>query len=112
MARAEVGDRVIAILSVKAGVVHVMGEGKYLGNLVPGPDVRGGEFFHGLGVTNPAIKLDNGETVWGFECWWGGVNDMKEKFKGLKWEVVPVCEYRPNAQDSAEGPDGKPIASL
>lgn len=26
---------------------------------------------------NPRIKLDNGKTVWGYECWWGDIEGFE-----------------------------------
>lgn len=31
--------------------------------------------------TSPRIRLDNGKTIWGCECWWGD----EEKFRNSKW---------------------------
>jgi len=101
---ANVGDRVVAVLYVKDNVVYLMGEGVYLGKQVPEDTAPGGEFFQKLGIVNPAIKLDNGHVVYGFECWWGPVGLLETKFKGCKVEVVPVSQYRP----AGIGEDGVP----
>jgi hypothetical protein len=41
---------------------------------------------------NPRIDLDNGGTVWGYECWWG----PKEKFQSLL-DTRTVVEVSPRA---------------
>lgn len=92
---ANVGDRVMAILSVKEGVVHVLGEGKYLGNQIPDEKATGLAVLRESGVKNPAILLDNGQTVYGAECWWGPVDKVKAKFDGMEFQVVPLEHYRP-----------------
>jgi hypothetical protein len=35
-----------------------------------------------LAESNPRIKLDNGETVWGYECWWSDVETFEKKAVG------------------------------
>jgi len=87
------GDRVYAVLSATPDEVRLLGFGVYVGNEVP-PTPKGmirtifgattwAEFdcvvAEDTGTvpnpsarpTNPKILLDNGETVWGAECWWG-----------------------------------------
>lgn len=108
MASANEGDRVMAILSAKDGVVHVLGEGVYLGHQIPDEKVGSSGFLARLrdaGVKNPAIKLDNGITVYGAECWWGPVDKVKAKFEGMDLQVVPVEEYRPSKPEGDHGSD-------
>lgn len=92
---AEIGARVMAILSAKDGVVRVLGEGEYLGNQIPDEKATGLAVLREAGVKNPAIKLDNGQTVYGAECWWGPVDKVQDKFKGWDFQVVPLEQYRP-----------------
>lgn len=40
--------------------------------------------------TNPRIDLYNGQTVWGYQCWWGPADDMRETFSAYTWELVEV----------------------
>lgn len=88
-----IGQRVMAILSAKEGVVRVLGEGEYLGNQVP-ENLPHLEVLHKAGIPNPTIKLDNGVLVYGAECWWGPVEKVKEKFAGWEFQVVPLSSYR------------------
>ena len=48
---------------------------------------------------NPRLKLDNGEVVWGCECWWGSeakIKDMVEKWvaAGLTIKDAKMSEIR------------------
>lgn len=83
-----IGTRVMAVLSVKNGIVDLLGEGEYMGD-----DTEEAKKF--VGFPNPTIKLDSGVVVFGCECWWGPVNDLKEKWKGMTYVTVPLEKYRP-----------------
>lgn len=108
----EVGDRVMVLLSAKDGVVNLMGMGKYLGNKVPEkcgvPQI---DLMADMGISNPTVKLDNGVTVYGMECWWGSETAIRKKFDGWAFEEVPVERYRPTAQSTGDG-DEEGIQSL
>ncbi len=59
----EVGSRVGAIRNEDGETVFIYGYGVF----------EGRKECPGLGgMPNPFIRLDNGKTVWGCECWWGG----------------------------------------
>jgi len=75
-------------MSAKNGVIKYYGHGVYAGDFKLPPTVGGFNF----GQENPRIDLDNGETVWGCECWWGPEEKFLERFpkKDWKWELVPV----------------------
>lgn len=75
----KIGDRVIAISGERDGVVYWFGEGMYAGEFQVSEDAGGFNF----GQVGPRIDLDNGESVFGCECWWG----KKEKF--LPDGVIP-----------------------
>lgn len=102
--KAEIGSRVMAILSAKDGVVRVFGEGEYLGNQVP-ENLPHLELLHKAEIPSPAIKLDNGVVIYGAECWWGSVEKVKEKFAGWEFQVVPLSQYREVSVASGHGPD-------
>ena len=68
----KVGSRVGAILSAKEGVVRFFGYGEYVGDEIPPEDTSY------ITWPNPKIVLDNGEVVWGFQCWWGSEERIKE----------------------------------
>lgn len=90
------GERVYAILSADPTlkVLKVLGEGVFEGNEVPGLECGGfGADLRSLGVTNPKIRLDSGEVVWGCECWWGkieGAAAMIEDYRKDGWEIRTV----------------------
>ena len=81
-----IGERVIAILSAKDGVVYSLGEGVYAGHQTP-PAELFGDF---PGMTSPRIDLDTGQTVWGVECWWEAPETAYRRFPQGKWEWVTV----------------------
>lgn len=71
------GTRVGAILSATTDEILLLGFGVYEGDLkCP------------LGFANPSIRLDSGQQVWGYQCWWGPEEDIKGRISGRK--VVPV----------------------
>jgi hypothetical protein len=41
---------------------------------------------------NPCIYLDSGDIVWGFQCWWGPLDQAKQRFAGCELVTVPVPE--------------------
>jgi len=91
--RASQGERVYAVLSATAAEVSFLGFGVYVGDEVPPAPMgvvravfrattweefdrivaedTGGEPNPAVRPTNPKIVLDDGEVVWGCECWWG-----------------------------------------
>ncbi len=75
---AQVGDRVVAIRSADSKRVLTFGEGVYQGRV----------YCEALGYENPCILLDMGMRVWGYQCWWGPVDQMKERFKHHEEFVV------------------------
>jgi hypothetical protein len=86
------GTRVLAILSADKNTVKSLGPGVYVGDEVP-PDTGGTGWLAELGVANPKIVLDNGDVVWGCECWWGLELRMTEKVAAwakLGWPVTTV----------------------
>lgn len=68
-----IGDRVGAILSANENTVKLLGYGMYAGEEIP-PD----GFLHDAGIKNPKIQLDNGGVVWGYQCWWGDEQRVKQ----------------------------------
>jgi len=69
-----IGSRVGALLSMKNGEAKLLGWGVYEGNHTP----------DGFPFPNPRIKLDNGDIVWGFQCWWGDEEQMKKEIQDMK----------------------------
>lgn len=95
MSRVEPGKRVMAIRSADDQKAYSFGEGTYMGEEVPPPDVIG-PFgpLHDEGITNPKIVLDNGEVVWGCECWFAAVETVRKMIGSRPVELVTVADYR------------------
>lgn len=72
--RPPIGDRVGAVLSAEGETVNLLGYGIYAGDEPVAPEAGGFNF----GQRNPKLVLDNGDVVWGCECWWGPENIIKE----------------------------------
>lgn len=87
------GDRIGAIQDAnpKTGVCNFFGYGIFEGNFPMPVDAFGmtedemkivweeinpGKPF--VRPTNPRMKLDDGTTVWGYQCWWGAESQIKQ----------------------------------
>jgi len=68
------GDRVGAIQKTDGNTIYLFGYGVYQGQEIPPSG-----FCHDMGVVNPKILLDNGNVVWGHECWWGNEEEIKKQ---------------------------------
>jgi len=92
------GDRVGALLSATDGVAKVLGYGEYSGMEIP-PDEVGGMKIPGM--TNPKITLDNGDVVWGCECWWASEAQIRARIADMEVVEVRIGDVRAeNAQES------------
>jgi hypothetical protein len=94
------GIRVAAILSSNGKNINFIGYGKYVGDDVPGLEAVGpmAEAMRKNGQKNPKIILDNGDVVWGCECWWGDADDFEKKFAGRKLNQVDLNKFRQDAR--------------
>lgn len=91
---ANVGDRAGAVISIKGGVAESLGFGVFSGQKIPDPKRPGQAGMLGrVGIPNPCITLDNGDVVYGCECWWGAEDAIKAKLNGLKVEEVRIGEF-------------------
>lgn len=94
---AKIGERVMAIcgMNEEKNVVEVFGSGVRIADAVPPDGVfMVGIDMHKIGHENPCILLDNGEEVFGCECWWGPEESLKKRIEGFKTKVVSISEYR------------------
>lgn len=93
----KIGSRVGAVCAKKDFKLELFGYGVYEGDFVPETEdvLAMGVSLKSVNLRNPKIKLDNGEVVWGCECWWGAEEKVKEWEKECT-EVVIVSpvEYR------------------
>lgn len=105
-----VGSRVIAILGADPDtmVLRMLGEGVYVGN--ESPTSAAGWLAEAAvqhGLSNPKIVLDNGDTVWGCECWWGDVEGGRrtiEDYRSRGWTITEVrIEDARNEYRKAQG---------
>jgi hypothetical protein len=78
-----IGDRIGAIQQADDETVWLFGYGVYKGEHIP-PD----GFLHYLERENPKIQLDNGKVVWGYQCWWGDEEKVKEAIGNRKVVMV------------------------
>ncbi len=83
VASSAVKKRVTAAICMKDGKALIAGHGNYVGDVVPPPGVAlMGIELHAMGRANPKIELDNGNVIWGCQCWWGSEEAMAEKLEG------------------------------
>lgn len=80
------GDRVGAILKKEGEKVYLIGYGTYEGEEIPPDNIKG----FNIGIPNPKIKLDDGNIVWGCECWWMPEDKIKKQLKEYNYETVNV----------------------
>lgn len=80
------GQRVGALIGAKDGVVEFLGYGTYEGDFPLPKEAVGFNF----GQENPRIKLDNGDVVYGCECWWGEEKTFKEKYIDTAKKIIDV----------------------
>ncbi len=92
----KINERVGAILKAADGVVEFLGYGVYVGDFVP--KEAAGFMADGLReveMSNPKIELDDGEVVYGCECWWGSeekVKKMLETYDEIKY--IKISDIR------------------
>ena len=106
--KADIGDRVGAIVSLKGDEAVMFGYGVYAGgDEIPPPGIIGP--FNEYGITNPKILLDSGEIVWGCECWWGAEEKIRALVEGKAIRTVTGAEYRarflPNGEQTENASD-------
>jgi hypothetical protein len=93
------GDRVGAILGsdLETKTLEFLGYGVYDGYL---PISQSKREVGGLGSLmepeheNPHITLDNGEEVWGCECWWGPEEVVREQIAMYEDDGYTITEVR------------------
>jgi hypothetical protein len=86
----QIGTRVGAICDADEEV-NLFGYGIYVGEEIPPKGVTFlGIDLNSIGRKNPKIVLDNGDIVWGCQCWWGPEEEIKQAIGGRKVNIVPV----------------------
>lgn len=77
------GERVGAIQKADEHEVFFYGYGTYQGEEIPPTG-----FLNEIGAKNPKILLDNGDVVWGYECWWASEAKVKSMIGNRKIVMV------------------------
>lgn len=91
--------RVGALLSCDNKKALLLGYGVFEGCFIPDENAGGvAELCRASGETNPRIRLDNGKTVWGCECWWGPEEEIKNKIRNLEVINIDIDEFRKKAK--------------
>ncbi len=102
------GTRVGAMLGASKEAVDFLGYGVYEGDFVFGDEASGDVVDmakaaaqeRGSEIKNPRIRLDNGDVVWGAECWWGPEDRMKaEVAKYPKVNEIRIADARAQAAE-------------
>lgn len=99
------GERIGAILGAKGDTLEFLGFGVYEGELVVGDEAVGpfAEMLREQKRPNPRMRLDDGQIVYGCECWWGPEEKIKEKLAEYKTIVnVSIADARERATKQKE----------
>lgn len=75
MTKTKPGDRVGAIISIAEGKATIAGYGVYDGEH-PVPEEIDADLAK-MKLKNPKITLDDGNVIWGCECYWGSESSVK-----------------------------------
>ncbi len=87
--------RVGAILDSDNEVCRFLGYGVYEGNFVPDENAGGlAALCLTISRPNPRIRLDNGDVVWGGECWWGSEDAIRTELEKKRTAGIQVVEVR------------------
>lgn len=90
-----VGIRVGAMRNADKEAVYLFGWGVYEGDFVPEEAAGfGAEMAREAGRTNPRIRLDDGDVVYGCECWWGPAVEVEASIQGREVRAVSIAEAR------------------
>ena len=87
------GIRVGALVSATKELVKFLGYGIYEGDFLI-------EIEPGFSFPNPRIKLDNSDTVWGCECWWGPEDQIKHEIAWYSEQGAKIEEVRLEGRDN------------
>lgn len=91
----KIGDRIFALSHTDETKAYVFGEGTYAGEAVPLEAI--GVFANAMkdmGIKSPKIELNNGEVVYGCECWFGDVKLMLKKIGDKEHVQITAREMR------------------
>lgn len=93
----------MAIRNADETHAYIFGVGKYEGDEVPPADTGGfGRLLHESGIPNPKLVLDNGDVVWGCECWWGPEDASRDRLGDREIVHVSIADYRAEANKAPD----------
>lgn len=93
---AKPGDRVFAATHADADSIYFLGFGKYEGDFVPSEDAVGTAAFilRMRKHENPKIVLDDGDEIFGCECYWGPADQLRSFASMRKIIQTTVSDFR------------------
>lgn len=94
MRRVKIGERVGALISANAKEVLLLGYGVYSGEELPVGAAGFGPLLVAGGTTNPKLTLDNGDVVFGCECWWDAEESIRTKVKAHQYNGATIVDVR------------------
>ncbi len=98
----EVGERVYALRDSDKKQVFLYGVGTYVGDEIPSEEAVGlASMAREMRKPNPTIKLDDGQVVYGGECWWDKETNLEKFVNGRTVVTVKIADER-QKQRSAE----------
>jgi len=101
--------RVGVIIGESDGVLKVLGNGEYVGDEVPIEAVgMFADMMRKINHPNPKIVLDNGDVVYGCECWFGSIEKMDRIIASHKNVVtVNIGDIRREYREQEEANERK-----
>jgi hypothetical protein len=102
------GERAGAILGTRDdGSIDFLGYGVYEGDFVPddGPVGPFVDLLREEKIPNPRLRLDDGNVVYGIECWWGTEEAIKKRLEERIVNIVSIVDIRAKYKKE-EGKDG------
>jgi hypothetical protein len=91
----EKDERVGAVSHTRGKELFFYGFGVYAGEEVPESAVGWiAEALREHGQHNPKLVLDNGDVVWGCECWWSSEAEIERRLAEWRAEGGTVVEIR------------------
>ena len=92
-------------MSIHGGIAKLFGYGMYVGDSVPTESIGFmGEILKEEGIPNPKIVLDNGQVVYGCECWWGDEEVVRKKMSLCNEVInVDIDKIREEARAQSKG---------
>ena len=97
----KIGSKVICVSHADKVYAYIFGHGIYEGPKQPKdfpidqqPAGMKGRYIVEAGKDNPCIKLEDGNYVWGCECWWDIESKVEEYLTGLAIKKLDIKEIR------------------